>query len=234
MFYSSKGKIVILSGGDYPSHPLPLKLLAEAERIVCCDGAAYELIRHGINPWRIIGDCDSILSPKDEDEQKILEECRDIIRRYTGQDDNDQTKAVKYCLDHGFHDLIIVGATGRREDHTLGNISLLLEYLRMGARVEMVTDYGIFIPCHDHIELDVEIPKDFRCENDTEATRRKSTQISVFNISARNLRADGLRYPLYDFGQWWQGTLNEAISPHVRIEGEGEFLVFVNYLEAKV
>lgn len=230
MIHASEGQTIILGGGDYPTHPLPLKLITEAKRIVCCDGAAFELIRHGGIPWRIAGDCDSILSPKDDAEQSMLETYRGIIRRFIGQDDNDQTKAIKYCLDHGYKDIIIIGATGRREDHTLGNISLLIEYLRMGANVKMVTDHGIFYPCRDCIELEVDIPSDFQCESDTVATRQKSTQISIFNISARNLRAEGLRYPLYDFGQWWQGTLNEAISPLIKIEGEGEFLVFENFI----
>lgn len=35
--------------------------------------------------------------------------------------------------------------TGKREDHTLGNISLLLYYLQEGIDVRAYTDYGVFI-----------------------------------------------------------------------------------------
>ena len=31
---------VILANGEYPAHELPLRLLAEAQFVVCCDGAA--------------------------------------------------------------------------------------------------------------------------------------------------------------------------------------------------
>lgn len=218
---------VILGGGDYPSHPIPLNMLKTAQRVVCCDGAAYNYLRDGGIPWRIVGDCDSILSPHDEQESAWLEQVRPIIRRITEQEDNDQTKAVRYCLDHGLRKLVLVGATGRREDHTIGNISLLIEYMRMGAEVVLCTDYGIFIPCHNKVELKVPIPEDYTHESDQVATRTKSTQISVFNINGKRLKSEGLRYPLYDFDQWWQGTLNEAASSPVVIEADGDFLVYV-------
>lgn len=222
-------RIVILGGGDYPTHPVPLQLLQGAEHVICCDGAAFDYVRHGGEPWRIIGDCDSILSPQNKEEKEILAEYTHIIRRFESQEDNDQTKAVRYCLEHGYLDIVIVGGTGKREDHSLGNISLLIEYLRMGADVRMVTDHGLFIPCHNRIKLNVQIPDGFTADSDKNPTRQKSTQISIFNISAQKLKAQGLRYPLYDFAQWWQGTLNEATSTPVIIEGEGDFLVYVNH-----
>ncbi len=222
-------EVVILSGGDYPTHTIPTSLLHQASKIVCCDGAVFELVRHGGTPWRIVGDCDTIFSTTDSTEKQMVEVHRSIIRHISEQEDNDQTKAVRYCLEHELRRMAIVGATGRREDHTLGNISLLAEYLDMGADVRLYTDYGYFVPARNRLELDLDIPEGFVAVSDSEATRQKSVQISIFNVSARNFRSQGLRYPLYDFTQWWQGTLNEAITSHVTIEAEGIFLVFVNY-----
>lgn len=227
VFQDFNPEVVILGGGDFPSHPLPLSLLEGASKVVCCDGAAYSYVPRYGKPWRIVGDCDSILMPKDDHHRRLLEDIKDVIRKYEEQDDNDQTKAVRYCLEHGLKRIAIVGATGGREDHTLGNISLLLEYKRMGADVRLYTDHGLFIPCHDDIELEVPIPKGFVAVNDSDARRQKSTQISIFNFSARNLYGEGLRYPLSDFTQWWQGTLNEAISSPVSIKAEGDYLVYV-------
>ena len=39
---------------------------------------------------------------------------------------------------------------------------------------------------------------------------------------------EGLAYPLRDFTNWWQGTLNEATGEEFVIRGEGEYLVFIN------
>lgn len=33
---------VVLANGEYPASPLPLKILAEAPYVVCCDGGADE------------------------------------------------------------------------------------------------------------------------------------------------------------------------------------------------
>lgn len=224
-----KPEVVILGGGDYPRHPLALRLLTEANQVVCCDGAAFEYLRRGGKPWRIVGDCDSILSPQDDEERALLEAHRDLIRRIEEQDDNDQTKAVRYCLQHGIKSMAIVGATGGREDHTLGNISLLVEYMRMGANIRIYTDHGMFLACHNKLEIEVAIPEQFEAVSDTIATRQKSTQVSIFNVSARGFRSEGLRYPLYDFTQWWQGTLNEAIASPITIEAEGDFLVYISF-----
>ena len=38
---------IILADGDFPRHTYPLSLLEQAERIVCCDGAALSLLRYG-------------------------------------------------------------------------------------------------------------------------------------------------------------------------------------------
>ena len=111
---------VILANGEYPSHPLPLQMLENAEFVVCCDGAANEYILRGHTPDVIIGDGDS-LSP----EYKEL--FSPIVHQIADQETNDQTKAVHFLQKKGFRRIAIVGATGKREDHTLGNISLLIQ-----------------------------------------------------------------------------------------------------------
>ena len=222
---------VILCSGDYPSHPIPSAMLHDATRVVCCDSAAFEYVRREGLPWCIVGDCDSILSPTTDDERLILERCRHLIIHVAEQDSNDLTKAVRHCKELGISRLAIVGATGQREDHTLGNISLLIEYMRMGIDVRMYTDHGIFIPCSGDIECHVPIPKGFMADDDHNARRMKSTQISIFNISANRYATCGLRYPFAHLGNWWEGTLNEAVTSPFSIQADGEYLLFINYLK---
>ena len=66
------------------------------------------------------------------------------------------TKAVNYVKTLGFREVLILGATGRREDHTLGNISLLAQYVTEFERVEMVSDFGWFTPLYRTTTLDSE------------------------------------------------------------------------------
>ena len=197
---------VVLANGEYPTAPLPLKVLAEAPFVICCDGGADEYIRQGHVPDAIIGDGDS-LSPEN------CKKYASILHRFPDdQETNDQTKAVNYLLAQGKRHIAIVGATGKREDHTLGNISLLMDYMHAGADVRMYTDYGVFIPCRD--------TRIFPCQ--------PGQQISIINFAAHGLHGKGLVYPLSDFTNWWQGTLNECTGTEFTIEAQGEYLVFLN------
>lgn len=199
---------VILANGEYPSHELPLKLLKEAEFVVCCDGAANEYISRGHTPDIIIGDGDS-LSP----ENKIR--FSGIVHHIADQETNDQTKAIRFLQEKGFRKIAILGATGKREDHTLGNISLLIDYMRSGMEVRTFTDYGVFMPI----------------EGTQTFASHPGQQVSIINFGAKGLKGEGLVYPLSDFTNWWQGTLNEATADHFSIHCEGEYLLFIAYMQ---
>ena len=183
--YDFSPEAVVIDAGSFPTAGNALMWLDKCDRIVCCDGAANDYLARGLKTWRIVGDGDS-LSP--EFKQKY----RDILRLFPEQETNDQTKAVRYLAGKGIRRIAILGATGLREDHTLGNISLLIDYLKHGIEARAYTDFGVFIPS----------------ENEREFTCPPGTQVSIFNFGATGLRAEGLRYPIRDFDSWWQGTLN--------------------------
>lgn len=198
---------VILANGDYPTAPQPLEILRRgAPYVVCCDGAATAFVLHGGVPNAIVGDCDSL-------SDEIRTAFTSIIHKIDEQEYNDLSKTVKFLMSIGKRRIAILGATGKREDHTLGNISLLIEYMRWGMDVTMYTDHGVFIPCNGTTNLPC-------CPGQ---------QLSLFSFGAVINRADGLRYPLYNFTNWWQGTLNECLGESVTIHAEGDYLVYLNY-----
>ena len=202
-----KIEAVVLANGEYPTHPLPLKILADAPYVVCCDGGANEYIRQGHMPNAIVGDGDSL-----SEENRLC--YSSLLHSFPeDQETNDQTKAVNFLLVQGKRHIAIRGATGKREDHTIGNISLLIEYLRYGAEVRTYTDYGVFIPCRD--------THTFPCH--------PGQQVSIINFTAHGLHGKGLVYPLSDFTNWWQGTLNCCTGTEFTIEAEGEYLIMINY-----
>ena len=197
---------VIVAGGDYPSAAQPLEVIDNAPYVVCCDGAADHYISTGRVPHAIVGDGDSI---SEYNRVKFSH----LLHIVAEQESNDQTKAVRFLAERGMRRIAIVAATGKREDHTIGNISLLVEYARSGIEVCMFTDYGFFLAC---------------CGTTTHHCR-KGRQISIFSITAKDLSAEGLLYPLYDFNNWWQGTLNETTAESFTIHATGEYLLFINY-----
>lgn len=197
---------VILAAGDYPTATTPLQVLERAKYVVCCDGGADAYIERGGIPDAIVGDGDSL-------SKKNRTRFASIIHYSPDQETNDQTKAVEYLISRGHTDIAIVGATGKREDHTLGNIALLAEYQRKGVRVRMYTDYGIFRPCSGRASF----------------ASHKGQAVSIFNISAKGLRSTGLEYPIYDFTSLWQGTLNRSLGDEFEILAEGDYILFMTY-----
>ncbi len=203
-----KPEAVVLAAGDYPRARQPIDMLRSAPVVVCCDGAAEEYVRQtGRCPDAIVGDCDSLSAD-------FRQRYSAIIHSVDEQETNDQTKAMGYVRSTGLSRIAILGATGKREDHTIGNISLLADYAEEGADVRMLTDHGVFVACRE----------------DCEFMTYKGQEISIFNLSATGLRSEGLDYPIYDFHKWWQGTLNVASGNRAVIHvARGSFLVFLSY-----
>ena len=188
---------VIVANGQFPSHAVPLDILKGARHIVCCDGA----IHHVPSAEVIIGDGDS-----------VPDEYRNRLICIEEQDDNDLTKATRYCLSQGWQKIAYLGATGLREDHTLGNISLLMRYYReMNVKGMMFTDYGFFTPAYG---------------NRTFSTM-KGQQVSIYNFGCHQLSSEGLRWDCYNFDQWW--TLNEALTDTFSISADSYYLVYQTY-----
>ncbi len=183
------GRTVILAAGDFPVRPEPLAYLAAAKRVVCCDGAASQALAHGVEPAAVVGDGDS-LSPELRQRLGARWVCA------PGQDDNDLAKAFRHCMKQGWRRLAILGATGRREDHTLGNLSLLADFCAE-ADVVLATDTGLFT-AHTH---------------EAELASSPGQQVSIFSFDPRlPIRSRGLKYPLNNLclSRWWQASLNEA------------------------
>lgn len=181
--------IVILANGNYPSHEVPLGCLGKADLIVCCDGAVEKLVANGLEPGIIIGDLDSVTPA-------LKIKYAGIIVQDLDQDTNDLTKAVNWCVDRNYENLVILGATGNREDHTIGNISLLAEYVKK-TTVKMITDTGIITP---HL-------------TSSRLSSFRGQQISVFSVDPETgITSVGLKYKLENMKlrNWWQATLNEA------------------------
>ena len=129
----------VVANGSFPQTAGPLELLKATPVIIACDGAVQNLHERGLVPSAIVGDLDSIPS-------EMLRLYADRIHTVEDQEINDLTKAVRFAHASGYRKILILGATGLREDHTLGNISLLTDFAPLFEVVEMLSDYGRFIP----------------------------------------------------------------------------------------
>ena len=190
---------VILAHGDFPQAEIPLELLRRAPFVCACDGA----VNHYPQADVIVGDGDS-----------VPEDLRNRLIQIDEQEDNDLTKATRYCLSKGMRRIIYLGATGQREDHTLGNISLIVRYaLELDVEPLLATDYGWFVVA----------------EEESEFASFKGQQVSIFNMGCTTLASEELRWQAYPYRQWWQGTLNEATGSSFVLKGNGPYLVYRTY-----
>lgn len=203
---------VIVGNGQFPKKEYPLYLLESADCVVCCDGALDTYLRHfsGRNlrrPDVVVGDMDSL-------SKKTAERFRDIAVKIDEQETNDQSKAFHYILEH-FPDIDtihILGATGKREDHTIGNLSLLMEYAREMRRqdcgrtvfVDMVSDWSTAFAITDTCTLDV--------------GEGRSVSI-ICPDNSLNIKSEGLVWPTDNvvFDNLWQATLNRASADRISL-----------------
>lgn len=214
---------VILAAGDYPTHPIALQILEQARFLVCCDGAAQALLNHGHMPHAIVGDGDSLPS-------HIKEQYPHLVHTIQEQEYNDLTKATRFIVDNNSTlmdtgkqkncqlpivnyrlKIAYLGCTGQREDHTLGNISLLSFYRReFHIQPVMYTNTGFFTPAYGTLTF----------------STYPGQQVSIFRIHCHQLTSEGLRWDAYPYDEWWQGTLNEALGDTFTIHSDGEYIIY--------
>ena len=201
-------RTVILAAGDFPkTGGAAWKLLAEATRVVACDSAA-DAYRRRFRKWPdvIIGDLDSF---RNLTVFRRSGTDRPTIAKVSDQETNDLEKAINYCAKQCWRDPVIVGATGKREDHTLGNVFRALAY-----GCETVTDRGRFIPVRGKAILKV----------------RTGAAISVFAPDPKTrMTSKGLEWPLDEvrFRNLYCATLNRATATRVTLTASRPVSVYI-------
>lgn len=194
----------ILCDGDFPGNADVRDRLLSSDVVVCCDGAASSFMRFR-KPEFVVGDMDSL-------PENLRNELADQMFPVGEQESNDLSKAFRWIcsmlrIGKGRRlpeiSITVFGATGKREDHTLGNISLLADYAEYLAgngvqgRLSMVTDYGTFVPVLGSCLLELQAGQ--------------ALSIFAFDPDLR-IESSGLDFPTggVRFDMWWKATLNRA------------------------
>ena len=197
---------VILANGDFPKHPTPLRILKEATSIICCDGAVNYLNEYGLKPSQIIGDMDSI-------SLELKNKYEDMLIHIEEQNENDLRKALKWAEGNGAKKVTILGATGKRDDHSLANIFTSLQYPSK-LDLTIYTDYGIFSMVKGEHKFD-----SFNGE-----------QVSIFSADQTiEITTTYLKYNLNNkkLTTLYLGSLNESINDVFTISiSRGKILVY--------
>lgn len=204
---------VIICNGLFPKKEYPRYLIKKADYIICCDGAAGKFLRNSKSIFSASRRPDLVIGDRDSISKSLYDKVRDIFIHDTDQETNDQTKAVNYVLSHytDVSEIFILGAGGGREDHTIGNMSLLMEYERQydlgskGINITMISDFSTAFAISDTFE--------FHCG--------QGRRISIFSPdNSLKIQSEGLLFKTDDvvFDNWWKATLNTSVEDTVKLK----------------
>ena len=131
-----KNPIVVLANGSFPKSQIALNILKKAKSIICLDGATNKLIANNLEPTLIIGDLDSIKA-------QYKTKYKNIIVEQKNQNQNELRKALNWLQKNNYKNIKVLGASGEREDHFIGNIFGILD-TDYSIDIQLVTDSGTF------------------------------------------------------------------------------------------
>ncbi len=128
-------RALVIANGDPPKKQLLQALARGVNIIICADGGANAALKAGIVPDAIVGDIDSIHA------EALVRFHR--VSTYEEHDDEttDLEKAITWAIKSKYDHITVVGATGRRIDHSIGNLAVLPKFYP-DAIVRFVDDNG--------------------------------------------------------------------------------------------
>jgi len=139
-----KKRAVIIGGGDFGK--VQAANIKKDDFVICADRGYDNAAKFGICADCVIGDMDSVRSVPPEDS----------IVYPRKKDYTDGELAVRYATEHGYGDIVLMGFTGERLDHTLSDIFMLDIIAESGARGVLIDEYNIiYYLCEKQNKLNI-------------------------------------------------------------------------------
>jgi len=208
-------KYLIVYGGEIDGDFAERLIMSSGfEVIIAADRGMDFLYEHKITPDIIVGDFDSV---KNEALSYFKEKgMSDIHVLNPEKDDTDSECALQIALDHGADHIIIIGATGTRIDHVLGNISLLGKAMSEGKMAELLDTHNRIRMIDNELEI--------------EKNKQYGKYVSIIPVCKNNkITLEGFKYPLKDYtfeGFNTLGISNEIVDDIAKITvNEGQYIV---------
>ncbi|MCX6173786.1 MAG: thiamine diphosphokinase [Ignavibacteriales bacterium] len=202
-------KCIILANGFLPSKNT-VKFLQDKgyKTLLCADGGANSAKILNLIPKYIIGDLDSI---RPDVYEYYSNKC-DIIK-INRQNDTDVEKCLKFVMKKRYNEVILLGATGDRLDHSFCNLGIVLKYFNK-IKILIIHQKSLLSAYTGNIILTT-IPNEI---------------ISLYGFDFKTrVKSSGLKYPLKNitlpFGQK-ESTSNIAVNNKVQLQIKGG-IIFV-------
>ncbi len=196
--------VFLLLNGEKPTD---LPDTSKYELICATDGAYKYLQKNKIQPHFVSGDFDSL-----EERPTCIETIHTPDQNFTDFD-----KILQILFDRNFENIHVYGASGKEQDHFLGNLHTALQWKKK-LNINFFDNYGCY----------------FFGDKETLLSNCFEKTVSLLPFpTATNITTQGLQYPLQHedltFGTQ-VGTRNKATKKEVNITFEtGELLIFINH-----
>ena len=137
-------RAVIFVNGRLPDLESARRLLYPGDTLLAADGGTRHILALGLTASVIIGDLDSITEQEQHGQE--IAGCK-FIKYSHDKNETDLELALRYAIEAGYHEILIVGALGGRLDQTLGNLSLLTgsEFTGLEVRVNDGVEEAWFV-----------------------------------------------------------------------------------------
>lgn len=129
-------RAVIIGNGVINDYNYIGKKIRKNDYVICADGGYRHAKALGIRPEVVIGDMDSI-GECDYDGE--------VINLPIRKDFTDSEVCVKYILLKDFDEILMLGFTGTRIDHSVNNIFLLKQIYDAGKKGKIVDEHNEII-----------------------------------------------------------------------------------------
>ncbi len=209
----------IFVNGEFERSKKTLDLLSEAELIVAVDGGLDHLTKLGVTPHIIIGDLDSV----DREKLSYFEDIGVGITKFPEKkDQTDLELALQFVVESGFEKIYLLGATGGRIDHFLGNLYLCSNPKFADKEIKLLSKNN---------EL-------FVCKQNQQIYGQPGDLISLIPISeqVKGIKTQGLEYPLEneDLNRWEaRGISNLMVEETAKIHFQSGVLLCVHYFKSE-
>ncbi len=166
-------RAVIIGNGTINNYDIIKQKLRLDDYVICADGGYNHAKKLGIKPAVVVGDMDSI-GDNDYDGE--------IINLPIRKDFTDSEVCIKYILLKHFEEVMMLGFTGKRQDHSITNMLLLKQFADIGTNAYIVDE-------HNEIRFAV---------GENNIYGRKGDIVSIIPIAGDlvGVTTQGLDYPL--------------------------------------
>lgn len=203
--------ILIMLNGTLPRRELVEAVAREAQVSIGADAGALLLREADLPIDFVVGDFDSV------PDELLRSLPGDRVVHDPGQDDTDLEKALRFAVSRfQSPQIVVMGTTGDRIDHVLGNIFGAVKYTDR-ATIRFVEDRSVTYFAHRVVKFEAPV----------------GTTVSLLPLGeAKGVRTGGLKWALH--GETLQigtrGVSNEVVGNPVVVEWQGGYLIVVRLL----